>query len=71
MFIIHAIIVLTSTPGTSHMLHDVQNIVEVPVLSRKAWHTELSSSHQLCFANVLNIAVASAASLAPSGASRT
>ena len=39
-----------STLGTSHMLHDVQNIFEVPILSRKAWHTELSSSHQLCSA---------------------
>ena len=28
------------------MLHDVQNVFEVPVLSRKAWHIELSSSHQ-------------------------
>ena len=42
--------ILTSTPGTSHMLHDVQNVIEVPILSRKAWHTELSSSHQLCSA---------------------
>ena len=32
--------------GVIHNQHDVQNIVEVPVLSRKAWHTELSSSHQ-------------------------
>ena len=42
--------ILTSTLGSSHMLHDVQNVVEVPVLSRKAWHIELSSSHQLCSA---------------------
>ena len=25
-------------------------VIEVPVLSRKAWHTELLSSHQLCSA---------------------
>ena len=25
--------ILTSTPGTSHMLHDVQNVFEVPILS--------------------------------------
>ena len=42
--------ILTSTPGTSQMLHDVQNVFEVPILSRKAWHTKLSSSHQLCSA---------------------
>ena len=29
------------------MLHDVQNIFEVPILSHKAWHIELSSSHQI------------------------
>ena len=46
----HLLEILTSTPGTSHMLHDVQNIIEVPVLSRKAWHTKLSSGHQLCSA---------------------
>ena len=28
--------ILTSTLGTSHMLHDVQNVFEVLVLSRKA-----------------------------------
>ena len=39
--------ILTSTPETSHMVHDVQNVFEVPILSRKAWHTELSSSHQI------------------------
>ena len=43
----HLLEILTSTPGTSHILHDVQNIIEVPILSRKAWHTELSSSHQI------------------------
>ena len=26
--------ILTSTPGTSHMVHDVQNVFEVPILSR-------------------------------------
>jgi hypothetical protein len=31
--------------GTSHMLHGAQNIFGAPVLSRKAWRTELSSSH--------------------------
>ena len=41
----HWLEISTSTPGTSHMLHDVQNVVEVLVLSRKAWHIELSSSH--------------------------
>jgi hypothetical protein len=30
---------------TSHMLHGAQNIFRAPVLSRKAWRTELSSSH--------------------------
>ena len=42
----HLLEILTSTLQTSHMLHDVQNIFEVPILSRRAWHTELSSSHQ-------------------------
>ena len=36
-----------STLGTSHMLHGVQHIFEVPVLSRKAWRTKLSSSHHI------------------------
>ena len=26
--------ILTSIPGTSHMVHDVQNVFEVPILSR-------------------------------------
>jgi hypothetical protein len=34
-----------SALGTYHMLHGAQNIFGAPVLSRKAWHTELSSSH--------------------------
>ena len=34
-----------SALGTSHMLHGAQNIFRAPVLSRKAWRTELSSSH--------------------------
>jgi hypothetical protein len=34
-----------STLGTSHMFHGAQNIFGAPVLNRKAWHTELSSSH--------------------------
>ena len=42
----HLLEILTSMCGTSHMLHDIQNIFEVPILSSKAWHAELSSSHQ-------------------------
>ena len=34
-----------SALGTSHMLHGAQNIFGAPVLSRKVWRTELSSSH--------------------------
>jgi hypothetical protein len=34
-----------SALGTSHMFHGAQNIFGAPVLSRKAWRTELSSSH--------------------------
>ena len=34
-----------SALGTSHMLRGAQNIFGAPVLSRKAWRTELSSSH--------------------------
>ena len=34
-----------SVHGTSHMLRGVRNVFEVPVLSRKAWCTKLSSSH--------------------------
>ena len=34
-----------SALGTSHMLHGAQNVFGAPVLSRKAWRTELSSSH--------------------------
>ena len=34
-----------STLETSHMLHGAQNVFGAPVLSRKAWRTELSSSH--------------------------
>ena len=51
----HSFEILTSILGTSHMLHDVQNIVEVLVLRRKAWHTELSSSHQFALPDVHNI----------------
>ena len=36
-----------SALGTSHMLHGAQNIFGAPVLSHKAWRTELSSSHLL------------------------
>jgi hypothetical protein len=36
-----------SALGTSHMLHGAQNIIGAPVISRKAWRTELSSSHLL------------------------
>jgi hypothetical protein len=36
-----------SALGTSHMLHGAQNIFGAPVLRRKAWRTELSSSHLL------------------------
>ena len=36
-----------SAHGTSHMLHYAQNIFGAPVLSRKAWRAELSSSHLL------------------------
>src|SRR3989337_2078883 len=32
--------------GTSYMLHGAQNVFGAPVLSHKAWRTELSSSHQ-------------------------
>ena len=31
---------------TSHMLRGARNVFGAPVLSRKAWRTELSSSHQ-------------------------
>jgi hypothetical protein len=34
-----------SALGTSHMLHGALNIFGAPVLSRKTWRTELSSSH--------------------------
>ena len=34
-------------PRSQNTDNDVQNVFEVPVLSRKAWHTELSSSHQI------------------------
>ena len=34
-----------SALGTSHMLRGVQNVFDVPVLSRKVWRTKLSSSH--------------------------
>jgi hypothetical protein len=34
-----------SALGTSHMLRGAQNVFGAPVLSRKAWCTELSSSH--------------------------
>ena len=43
----HLLDILTSTPGTSHMVHDVQNIFEALILSRKAWCTKLSSSHHI------------------------
>ena len=39
-----------SALGTSHMLHGAQNIFGALVLSRKAWRTELSSSHLFLFA---------------------
>ena len=34
-----------SALGTSHMLRGVQNVFEVPIISRKEWRTKLSSSH--------------------------
>ena len=51
----HLLEIFTSTLGTSHMLHDVQNVVEVPVLSRKAWCTKLSSSHHIELAKRLRL----------------
>ena len=58
--------------GTSHMLRDVQNIFEVPVLSRKAWHTKLSSSHHTDLAKTFTTSTsAPAIGLSPNGASRT
>ena len=35
-----------SALGTSHMIDGIQNVFGDPVLSRKAWRTKLSSSHQ-------------------------
>ena len=58
--------------GTSHMLHGVQNIFEVPVLSRKAWCTKLSSSHDTELTKMfITSASAPATGSSPSGASRT
>src|SRR6266511_3067435 len=54
------------------MLRGIQNVFEVPVLSRKAWCTKLSSSHhtKLCQTFIMS-ASAPAIGLSPSGASRT
>ena len=39
----HLLEILTSTPEISLMLHDIQNVVEVPVLSHKACATSFST----------------------------
>ena len=36
-----------SALGTSHMPRGIQNNFEVTVLSSKAWHTKLSTSHHI------------------------
>src|SRR5215216_5013830 len=57
---------------TSQLLCGVQNVFEVPVLSRKAWCTKLSSSHHTELAKTfITSASAPAIVLSPSGAART
>ena len=63
-----------SALGTSYMLGGVQNIFEVPVLSRKAWCTKLPISYhtKLCQTFITSAsASAPTIGLSPSCASRT